>query len=133
MRRDKWTLSRWKKEFDKIFSRYVRLKYSKNGYATCYTCGKVNEIKKLQNGHYISRSYLSTRFDEENCRVQCYGCNVMQQGKSVDFREHLVRDLGEKKVLALEQRRFQIVKYEITFYKEKIEHYQERIKHYENI
>ena len=62
-----------KKEADSWFSLYIRLKNSDwRGYTTCYTCGHVSHYKKgMQCGHFASRRFLNTRFDEENVRVQC--------------------------------------------------------------
>lgn len=59
------TQAQLKKLLDSIFSVYIRQKYP----AECYTCGKKDV--SLQCGHFISRSYLATRFDENNCRPQC--------------------------------------------------------------
>lgn len=86
------------KALDAIFSRYIRNKYG----TTCYTCGKVGQ---MQNGHYISRSVRSTRWEEDNCRPQCYGCNIMHGGRPIDFREHLIKDFGEDWVKFLENKR----------------------------
>lgn len=33
----------------------------------------------------MSRQFNNTRFSEENTGPQCYGCNVMQQGKQYAF------------------------------------------------
>jgi len=43
------------KKLDAVFSQYIRLKDSVGGYATCFTCGKKDHWKKLQNGHFQSR------------------------------------------------------------------------------
>lgn len=66
-------LSFLKKEADKWFSLYIRLKYADwKGYVKCYTCGHTSHYKKgMQCGHFASRRFMNTRFDEENCRVQC--------------------------------------------------------------
>ena len=54
--------------------------------------------KKIQNGHYMSRRYMSTRFDEDNCRPQCVACNIYNQGNAQMFRRGLVAQIGEKRV-----------------------------------
>ncbi len=33
----------------------------------------------------MSRRKYATRWNEINCQVQCYGCNVMQQGQQYIF------------------------------------------------
>ena len=71
------SLAKYKKELDAIFSKYVRLVHADNdGMVSCYTCGKLKHWKSQQNGHFVSRQYLATRWEEDNCRVQCAGCNV---------------------------------------------------------
>lgn len=78
-----------KKELDKIFSIYIRTKNSRYGYVNCFTCGKRLAIKEAQNGHFIRRQYLATRYSEDNCRPQCVGCNIFGDGKTVEFAKRL--------------------------------------------
>ena len=89
------TQAQLKKDLDTIFSIYIRQKFSDSeGNNTCYTCGKAGTIKTMQNGHFVSRQYLATRWDENNCRIQCCGCNLFSKGKPLDFEERLKKDLG---------------------------------------
>lgn len=82
----KLTVSQIKKKLDTEFSIFIRLKYAdKNGLVACYTCGIKKHWKEMQCGHYDSRSHLSTRWDEENARVQCVGCNVFKHGNMVEY------------------------------------------------
>ena len=93
------------KELDKGFSYYVRLKNSdKNGYCRCISCGKIFFWKDIQNGHYMSRRYMSTRFAEDNCRPQCVACNIFNQGNIQMYRRALVRSIGEQRVDLIEVR-----------------------------
>ena len=115
-----------KKELDKIFSEYIRRKYSDSGgCATCFTCGKKAYWKELQAGHFITRSALATRFDEDNVRPQCIGCNIFGGGRQVQFAEKLQKELGKKIVETLFKKAKQITKYfpyeeRIIFYKNKL-------------
>jgi hypothetical protein len=77
------------KKLDSVFSQYIRLKNSDNGIATCFTCGKKDHWKKLQNGHFQSRKHYATRWDEQNCQVQCAGCNVFKYGEQYVFGKNL--------------------------------------------
>lgn len=89
----KKTTSQLKKELDKVFSQYIRQKYAdQNGYVKCYTCGVTKTIKEIQNGHFVSRSYLATRFSEDNCRPQCVGCNVFGGGRLPIFASNLEKE-----------------------------------------
>lgn len=95
---------------DKTFSLYVRQKYSnEEGTTECFTCGYKAHWKRLQNGHYITRALYYTRWDERNCRPQCFVCNMRRQGMSHVFREKLVNEYGEQSIKQMElmaKRRF---------------------------
>jgi len=77
------------KKLDTVFSQYIRLKDADNEIATCFTCGKKEHWKKLQNGHFQSRKHYATRWDEQNCQVQCAGCNVFRYGEQFLFAKYL--------------------------------------------
>lgn len=132
MPKKKKTTAKLKKDLDSWFSRYIRLKHSNDlGYVRCYTCGKSDFYKNQHCGHYIPRNILVTRFDENNCRPQCVGCNLYGNGKFIDFRLNLVKELGEDKVLEMERSRFNIMKIDSSWYESKIGFYKEKVKEYE--
>ena len=80
------SVSKLKKELDKWFSIYIRLRdASDSGMAHCFTCVKIDHYKKLQCGHFQSRRCHSTRWHEQNCQVQCVGCNMFKQGEQWKF------------------------------------------------
>lgn len=110
------TLSKLKKELDRVFSIYIRSKYEKK----CYTCEYVG---MLQNGHFVPRQYLAVRWDEDNCRPQCRNCNVFDHGKPFEFEERLVKDLGAARVQEIKDARKGIVKLNRAFYVENIAKY----------
>lgn len=120
------SLSQLKRELDKIFSIYVRQKYAKEGKVRCYTCGATKDIKEIQNGHFVSRSILSLRFDERNCRPQCVGCNVFGGGKVAVFGNNL--EMEQRGIVAkLYKQANQITKWYASDYQKKIEEYKEKI------
>jgi 5-methylcytosine-specific restriction endonuclease McrA len=92
-------------KLDSIFSQYIRLRYSKNEIATCVTCGKQDHWKKMQAGHFVSRKHYATRWDEDNCQVQCSGCNVFRYGEQYLFSKYLGADLSEE--LLMKSRKIQ--------------------------
>jgi hypothetical protein len=92
-------------KLDNIFSQYIRLRYSKNEISECVTCGKQDHWKKMQNGHFISRKHYATRWDEDNCQVQCSGCNVFRYGEQYLFSKYLGVDLSEE--LLMKSRKIQ--------------------------
>lgn len=71
------TISKLKKEADKWFSQYVRLRDK----GICITCRGVGN----QAGHFMSRRYNATRFDDENVNAQCYRCNVLFYGEQYKY------------------------------------------------
>lgn len=83
------SVAKLKKLADKYWSQATRYRFAelKDGvfYADCITCPANSPIKKLQCGHFMSRQFNSTRYLEQNTAPQCYGCNVMQQGKQYEF------------------------------------------------
>lgn len=97
------SVSKLKKELDKYFSLYIRLRNATKGVAQCFTCGKVGHYKKLQCGHFQSRKHHSTRWNEQNCQVQCVKCNMFGQGEQWKFGLQLERKYGEGTSRELEE------------------------------
>ena len=91
----KKSVSKLKKELDSWFSKYIRLRDATDmGVAQCFTCGKIDHYKKLQNGHFQSRRWHNTRWDEKNCQVQCVKCNMFGQGEQYKFGMYLDAKYG---------------------------------------
>ena len=82
-------------KLDTVFSKYIRRKDAIDEIATCVTCGKKDHWSKLQNGHWASRKHYSTRWDENNCHVQCAGCNVFRAGEIYLYTKYLCSQYGE--------------------------------------
>lgn len=73
---------------DGYFSKYIRLRDSSSTASgrvgTCISCSRQLTVidaegkwnPSAQNGHYVSRGNHETRFDEENCNLQCAHCNA---------------------------------------------------------
>lgn len=111
------------KELDVLFSQFIRLSNSIDGFCTCVTCGRVYEWKKIQAGHFMSRQHYSVRWDERNVKPQCYGCNVMQQGRQFEFSKYLGEELSnELYILSKQTRKFTEVELE-----EMIQDYKSRL------
>lgn len=83
------------KKLDTLFSLYIRKRYATpDGMVRCVTCGKYDHWKETDAGHYISRSYLSTRFDERNVHVQCKSCNRFHEGRKDEYTLFLLKTYG---------------------------------------
>lgn len=85
-----------KKELDKVFSEYIRRREANpEGVTRCFTCGKIGTWESMDCGHYESRAHLSTRWDEENCHVQCKGCNIFKSGNYPAYAVKLQEMYGD--------------------------------------
>jgi len=123
------TISKLKKELDKWFSLYIRLRESEEGLVQCFTCNKVSHYKSgMQNGHFQSRKHLSTRWSETNCQVQCVGCNMFKAGEQYKFAINLDAKYGEGKAEELESLARTIMKVSRIDYEEKIGYYKELVE-----
>lgn len=95
-----------RKEADRVFSIYVRLRDRNSmGETFCYTCPKVADYKKMQNGHFVPRQYLTVRYDEVNCHAQCYACNMLYNGQPSAYALRLKKEWGKDIIEFLEIKR----------------------------
>lgn len=90
---------------DRYFSLWVRQSHAdRNGLVQCITCDNKKPIKKMQNGHFISRRFYSCRWLKENSAPQCYGCNIMDQGRQWRFSLYIDTIYGEGAAAAIAER-----------------------------
>lgn len=122
------THSQYKKELDAVFSKYIRQKFQIKGLCYCYTCNRPLSPKSAHCGHFVSRTYLATRWDENNCRPQCAGCNLFGGGRPLDFEENLIEELGKGVVEALKRKRHEIWKLSPAWFEELITYYKSELK-----
>lgn len=122
------SLSQLKRDFDSVFSKYIRQKYSKNGKVQCVTCSTWKEIKAMQAGHYISRGYLSVRFDEENVHPQCPACNIFKNGNLDEYAMWLIGTYGEGILEKLNKKKWEMKKYSRLEYEMFIKIYNDKLK-----
>jgi hypothetical protein len=122
------TIAKLKKEADRLCSEYVRRSHP----PVCYTCEKkFGNWKELQNGHFISRYKLTTRYDLENLRPQCVGCNYFGNQTHI-FALKLLEELGEEKYKELLKRGNQTLQITRKWIEGIIEDLKGRIKDLEN-
>ena len=113
---------------DKVFSEYIRRRYADdNGVTECFTCGKNDHWKKLQCGHFQSRKHYATRWNEDNCQVQCAGCNVFRYGEQYTFGRNLNINIREGLSEELNILSNKIVKYDNHDLMSLIEYYQNKL------
>lgn len=93
----KKTRSQLIKELDKVFSIYIRNRDSDwRGYGKCITCPKTKRWQEMDAGHYISRRFLGTRWNEKNVNIQCKGCNSFFSGRQDEYALVLIRRYGQQ-------------------------------------
>ena len=63
-------------KLDQAFSRWVRISNIKNGKVKCFTCPVELDWREIQNGHFMPRDNMMTRFSEIACKPQCSECNL---------------------------------------------------------
>ncbi|MBP93854.1 MAG: recombinase [Flavobacteriaceae bacterium] len=124
------TISKLKKDLDKWFSLYIRLRDATDeGLCQCFTCGAVKYYNKgMQCGHFQSRRFLATRFDEQNCAPQCVACNMFRGGEQFKFALNLDAKYGDGKALELEYKARTIVNYSRLDYTSRISYYKEAVE-----
>ena len=123
------TISKLKKELDKWFSLYIRLRDSENGLCQCVTCSKVSYYKSgMQNGHFQSRRFMATRYDEQNCAPQCVACNMFRGGEQFKFALWIDSKYGDGTALELEYKARTTVKFLRVDYEDKISYYKDAVK-----
>ena len=121
-----------KKKADAAWSIYVRMRDADgNGVAECISCGVKKPWKQLQNGHFVSRSSSTLRFDEENCNAQCVGCNMFKQGNQFAYALALDLKYGEGTAKKLYDQRMETKKWTITELEEIIHDAKEMIKQWQ--
>tara|TARA_R110001632_G_scaffold52672_1_gene130348 strand:- start:235 stop:642 length:408 start_codon:yes stop_codon:yes gene_type:complete len=120
----KKTVSKLKKELDKIFSVYIRLREANEyGMVQCFTSGRVYHYKKIHAGHFMSRRHLATRWCETNVQPQSAADNLFGQGEQFKFSINLDSKFGEGTAEELQYKSRTTVKISRVEYEEKISYY----------
>lgn len=118
------SISKLIKACDKEFSIRVRMTgaWVKDGewWNRDYTTGYEAPVKKLHCGHYLSRYYKAARWHFDNARPQSYMSNIHMRGDPVRFRQNLIKEIGEARVLDVENLRDAPVKLSREFLQTKL-------------
>ena len=119
------------RKLDRIFSEYIRLRDSKPfgyKYFRCISCGQVKPFEQMDCGHFIGRTHMSTRFDEQNCHGECRYCNRMSADHMIYYQRNLEVKIGRDKVEMLIARGKQTKKWSAWELEVLIKYYTERVK-----
>ena len=81
-------------DLDFVVSRYIRQLYAdpKNGFVQCWTCPTIKHFSLMQNGHFVPRSKMATRWLVKNLKPQCATCNEGKHGNLEIFAERLEQE-----------------------------------------
>ena len=124
----KKSLRSLKHKLDGVFSQWIRRRHATSqGDAVCVSCGAVKMWKHMHAGHYVSRVYLATRWDDRNAAVQCPTCNVLRRGNYSEYTAFMLRKYGPGIIDELNQRKRAIVKYTIPDLENMIEAYERKL------
>lgn len=52
---------------------------------------------QLDCGHFHSRIHRNTRYDEDNCSIECHYCNRMSADHLIKYQENLIKKIGQKR------------------------------------
>ena len=123
------SISRLKKELDKWFSLFIRLRDATNeGMVQCITSGRLYHYKKIHAGHFMSRRHMSTRWCEMNVAPQSAADNLFGQGEQYKFGIALDHKYGEGTAEELQIKSRQICKMSRADYEEKISYTKRLLK-----
>jgi len=92
----KRSLKKLKEKAWQTFSRYIRNKYSVNGYVSCVTCGVRKPIKEMQAGHFIDGRMNSILFHPQCVHPQCYICNIHKHGDKINYYKYMLKTYGQQ-------------------------------------
>jgi len=121
------TRSKLIKKLDIVFSKYIRLSNADSrGMCTCVTCGKQAYFEKdqIDAGHFMSRRYMSVRYDERNVHPQCRYCNRMLAGNIYKYSLFLGSELANDLYLKSKE----TVKFSSQELEEMIDEYTTKLK-----
>lgn len=126
-------LSKAKKKAWDMFSKYIRTRDALRTTGTldealCVTCERRYPIKQLQAGHFIPGRHNSILFDEKNCHAQCYGCNVMKKGSTVQYWVFMEKEYGRKTIDRLIEDDKKTSQGKVYIFKELEEEYKDKLK-----
>ena len=105
-----------------VFNRWIR---KRDQGKRCISCDKPLKVGNIDAGHYYSAgAHSALRFNEDNCHSQCSRpCNKDKSGDLINYREGLIKRIGEDRLALLNHKAKEQKKWEIDELKELISHY----------
>lgn len=85
-------LSYYHKKAQAAFNGFIR---ERDAGQSCISCGR-NTGAKMNAGHYRTvGASKETRYDEDNCHLQCEHCNSYLSGNIGEYRPQLIAKIGQ--------------------------------------
>lgn len=115
---------------DAVFSKYIRLRDSaayNYKYFRCISCGQIKPFEQMDCGHFISRTHMATRFDEENAHGECRFCNRFSADHIIAYQRNLEAKIGKERVDMLLARGRMTKKWSAFELQLLIKHYQQEV------
>lgn len=124
MKKDMLTKSDYIKILQQLVNRFVRQRDGNY----CISCdAPING--KVDAGHLFSvGNYPSVRFDLRNINSQCIKCNQFNGGSILEYRENLIKKIGQKEFDELDKLAHQNKIFDIVELKEMIKKYKKLTK-----
>lgn len=126
----KLTVSKAKKKAWKEFSRFIRLRDTNNLGTECFTCGKYNNLKVMDAGHFQPGRFGIFLFDERQVHAQCKRCNIFLKGNWPEYYKRMVNDYGQDKVNKMLEDRTQIKQWKVYELEEVYKKYKAKAEEY---
>jgi hypothetical protein len=119
------TVTKLKKDLWQECRRITLLRYPE---PQCFTCGQHGLTGSNRHlGHYISSSVCSVelRYDLDNLRWQCYGCNIHKSGNWLAYEKNLQieKGVGFNELLKKRNEETKNRQYDILWYQQKLAEY----------
>ena len=100
-------------------------------YGKCITCGNVVPIKSTDAGHFVSRRFNSTLFDETNSHLQCRHCNRYNAGAAIEYRRQIIKLYGEGYDVQLKAKAEKLKKFTADELRGLLDYYKQKVKELE--
>jgi hypothetical protein len=68
------------------------------GICQCVTCGKRDDYRKMNAGHFIGSRVQAILLVEDNIHVQCVHCNQHLSGNGAAYVEYMLENYGPEKI-----------------------------------
>lgn len=84
-----------------VYSDYLLLSKSEDGKCTCVTCNKMDDrySSAMHPWHFrTAGSSLKHKFNDDNVRPQCVGCNVMLNGNYQKYTLYMIDKFWKERV-----------------------------------